>query len=253
LSYDFFKNAGRSNLARFPLGPKGADGKALLPELDEFAFEHAGGEIIYNLPNGLNGYMLVTEKGARIDSGPISIVWDSTQTSGNPEIVNGISCMNCHKHGTIKFEDNIRDGVAIFNAPAQKKVQELYVTKDEMNRLLDQAGSDYLRKLDQAIGGFLKQGEDVTKDITSFAEPVSFVARRYDSNVSLEAAARELGFSEPEQLRNRLGGKRLIQLGLGPLVNSGGTVKRSFWDSRESGISVFQEAASELARGTPVP
>ncbi|MCA9112291.1 MAG: hypothetical protein KDA52_20215, partial [Planctomycetaceae bacterium] len=250
LSYDFLKNSGKSNLARFPLGPVGA--------LDEekfglHAFEHDGGEIIFNLPNGLNGYMLVDAKGNRIDKGPVDIVWDTNTTGGSPEIINGISCMNCHKHGTIAFKDDIRAGVAVFDAEAQRKVQELYPESSEMDRLLEDAGRRFLSRLEQAIGGFLKVGEDAEKPITLFQEPISFVARRYDSNVDLEAAARELGFERKEELKNRLGGRRLVQLGLKPLVDQDGAIKRSFWDSRESGVSIFQEAASELARGTPVP
>ncbi len=250
LSYDFVKNSGKSNLARFPLGPVGALDET---EFGQFSFKHDGGEIIFNLPNGLNGYMLVDAEGGRIDSGPVSIVWDTNTTGGNPEIINGISCMNCHKHGTIKFEDDIRDSVAIFNPKAQRKVRELYPESSEMTQLLEDAGGRFLNRLDQAIGQFLKQGEDADKPITLFPEPISFVARRYDSNVNLEAAACELGFQEPEELKNRLGGRRLVQLGLKPLVEEEGAIKRSFWDSREAGVSIFQEAASELARGTPVP
>ncbi|MCA9074882.1 MAG: hypothetical protein KDA93_07615 [Planctomycetaceae bacterium] len=250
LSYDFLKNSGKSNLARLPLGPVGA--------LDEekfgvHAFVHDGGEIIFNLPNGLNGYMLVDAKGNRIDKGPVDIVWDTNTTGGSPEIINGISCMNCHKHGTIKFKDDIRASVAVFDPDAQRKVQELYPESTVMDQLLEDAGQRFLIQLDKAIGGFLKQGEDADKKLTLFQEPVSFVARRYDTNVDLEAAARELGFARAEELRSRLQGRRLVQLGLKPLVEDEGSIKRSFWDSREAGVSIFQEAASELARGTPVP
>ena len=44
------------------------------------AFEHDGGEIIFNLPNGLQGYLLVDGKGERIDEGPIEIVSDASKT-----------------------------------------------------------------------------------------------------------------------------------------------------------------------------
>lgn len=250
LSYDFLKNSGKSNLSRFPLGPEGAiDGE----KFNQHAFKHDGGEIIFNLPNGLNGYMLVKEDGERIDDGPIEIVWDTNTTGGSPKIVNGISCMNCHKHGTITFKDDIRAAVAVFDTEAQRKAQELYAEHSEMDQLLEESRQRFLARLDQAIGGFLKQGEDADKPITLFQEPVSFVARRYDANVDLEAAARELGFERKDQLKSRLGGRRLVTLGLLPLVEQEGSIKRSFWDSRESGVSIFQEAASELTRGTPVP
>ncbi|MEZ6143922.1 MAG: hypothetical protein R3B91_00530 [Planctomycetaceae bacterium] len=251
LSYDFKKNSGKSNLSRFPLGPEGAvEGD----KFNQVAFKHDGGEIIFNLPNGLNGYMLVLSDGNRIDEGPVEIVWDTNTTGGSPKIINGISCMNCHKHGMIDFQDDIRSGVATFNADAQKKVRELYPEHEEMDRLLDESRRRFLSRLEQAMGRFLKQGEDADKPITLFQEPVSFVARNYDKNVNLEAASRELGFKNRDELKNALkGGRRLVELGLKPLVEEDGSIKRSFWDSRESGVSIFQEAASELARGTPVP
>src|SRR5207253_5097359 len=46
-SYDFAGNAGVQNLFANPLGP--GDG--------ETAFRHDGGEIIFNLPNGLQAYL----------------------------------------------------------------------------------------------------------------------------------------------------------------------------------------------------
>lgn len=54
---------GRQNLFDFPGGPDG----------DE-CFEHDGGELIFTLPNGLQGYMLTDSNGVHLDSGPTSIV-----------------------------------------------------------------------------------------------------------------------------------------------------------------------------------
>src|SRR5262249_1189689 len=65
-SYDFSDNAGRQNLFDHPLGP--APGQN--------SFEHSGGEILFNLPNGLQGYMLVDKSGRRVDRAPLEIVSD---------------------------------------------------------------------------------------------------------------------------------------------------------------------------------
>src|SRR5262249_24742039 len=65
-SYDFGSNAGRQNLFAHPLGP----GDCLT------TFQHDGGEIIFNLPNGLQAYLLVAGDGRRIDKGPTAIVSD---------------------------------------------------------------------------------------------------------------------------------------------------------------------------------
>src|SRR5260370_40187181 len=51
-SYDFGSSAGRQNLFEHPMGPGGGD-----------AFDHNGGEIIFNLPNGLQGFLVLCGKG----------------------------------------------------------------------------------------------------------------------------------------------------------------------------------------------
>ena len=80
----------------FPLGPVDAhllDGK--------LAFEHAGGEIIYNLPNGLQAYVLVDDKGKRINEAPIEVVSDRSPSrkTSHSQISNGLSCIACHDNG----------------------------------------------------------------------------------------------------------------------------------------------------------
>ena len=56
-SYDFAGSVGTQNIFTHPL-----------------AFTHDGGEVIFNLPNGLQGYYLVDGNGRRLDEAPISIV-----------------------------------------------------------------------------------------------------------------------------------------------------------------------------------
>jgi hypothetical protein len=58
-SYDFASNTGRQNLFAHPLGPGDAAGD----------FRPDGGEIIFNLPNGLQGYFLTTSADTRLDKG----------------------------------------------------------------------------------------------------------------------------------------------------------------------------------------
>ena len=57
---DFKSNDNLGNLFRLPLGPQFADNP-----FPQQAFKHDGGEIIFNLPNGLQGYLLVNGKDAR--------------------------------------------------------------------------------------------------------------------------------------------------------------------------------------------
>jgi hypothetical protein len=69
------------------------------------------GGIIFNLPNGLQGYLLVNGKDERIDASRIEVVSDGLKTSGTAAIVNGLLCIACHgKEMKSDFKDMARNG-----------------------------------------------------------------------------------------------------------------------------------------------
>lgn len=245
-SYDFKSNEETGNLVKFPLGPV-FSGNPFTSQ----AFEQAGGEIIFSLPDGLQGYLLVDSQGKRIDEGPIAIVRDSQETSGTPVIVNGLSCMACHKHGMIRFEDKLREGSAVAGA-ALLKVQDLYREKQHMNSLLAKDENRFLQALETVTGSFLKIDDDKNKAINEFPEPIGAIARLYVKDLSLEEVALELGLGDPKQLRASIqANSKLRELGLGPLLLEGGAIKRELWSSQTFATSLFQNVAHELALGTP--
>lgn len=95
-SYDF--NTARQNdrggdLFRHPLGPINAG----LTQDQGLVFSPDGGEIIFSLPNGLQAYMLIDALGVRLDEAPVRVVTDKSRKDSR--IINGISCMQCHKDG----------------------------------------------------------------------------------------------------------------------------------------------------------
>ena len=139
ISYDFTPlNANRTHdLQLAPLGPVAAE----LTGDHDHAFDHDGGEMIYNLPNGLQGYMLTNNTGKRLDRAPIEIVQDDNRQ--DKVILNGISCMGCHAQGmkppvrvadlskrTLeKMEDEIRPLVTAagtLNFEENKLLEKLY-------------------------------------------------------------------------------------------------------------------------------
>jgi len=243
ISYDFKQHAGRSSLAQFPLGPRFTGNK-----FDQFAFQQDGGEIIFQLPNDLHGYMLVDGAGKQISAGPVEVVYDDKKTSGSPLIVTGVSCIACHQRGLNPLEDNILNGHARGgNAEAQQKIRELFPPKPEMDTVISRVNVRYLNALKDAISVYYPP-ETNFEEILNRQEPISFVSEKYFENVDLTTAARELGFTVDDQLKQKLGGKRLEELGLAPLLQ--GSIKRGFWESASTGVSVFQQAAIETSRGS---
>ena len=98
-SYDFASNSGTHNLFSCPLG---SGSGAAVPEAD-------GGEIIFNLPNGLHAFMLVDGKGRRLEKASLAIVSDTRRPDRAVE--DGVSCMNCHARGLIVKGDQVRASV----------------------------------------------------------------------------------------------------------------------------------------------
>lgn len=97
-SYDFRKERKSllgGDIFQSPLGPV----EAGLSKNRERIFSPDGGEFIFSLPNGLQGYMLGNARGNRLDQAPKEVVQDSSRPDG--VIINGVSCMSCHKDGVI--------------------------------------------------------------------------------------------------------------------------------------------------------
>jgi hypothetical protein len=247
-SYDFKKESPRSILTEYPLGPSFPRNPH-----NHQAFQHDGGEIIFSLPNGLQGYLLVDGKDQRIDEGPIEVVSDSQKISGEPKIVNGVSCMNCHKHGMIDFTDTIRAGTTVRDV-ARRKVQRLYPEKREMEEKVKEDRDRFLRALEKAVGPFLLVAEDKDKKLTDFtAEPVGTLSFQYRvADLDLAMVACELDIAKPEELKGMIqGNRRLREMGLASLLQPGGTIKRHDWEGR-GGRSLMQRVAAELGIGKPL-
>lgn len=204
-SYDFAGNVGRQNLFQYPLGPgAGQD-----------CFQHDGGEIIFNLPNGLQAYLLVDGHGKRIDKGPTSIVSDPKQ--GDRAVVNGVSCMSCHAQGMIRKDDQVRPHVEknpnAFAKEEAATILALYAKKEEMDKRIAE-DEERFRKAVEATGAALSK-----------TEPVSLLAKQFENQVGLAAAAAEAGCTPEELLKGLEQAPALARI-FGPLRTSGGTVQR---------------------------
>lgn len=244
-SYDFRPGQDQGNLFKRPLGPKFTGN-----EFENVSFVHDGGEVIFNLPNGLQGYLLLDGKGNRINAGPIDVVSDRLKSSGTAFIVNGLSCIVCHKNGMNPFKDTVRSGAGVFG-DAKRKVEKLYPDAPIMAKFVDEDTQQFLKALELATGEFLQVGAEKDKPIESFEEPVGDVVGRYLADLGAEELAFELGVVDPAELKVAVRvNTQLRALGLGPIVE-GGTIKREEWESLSHTISTFQKTASELELGVP--
>jgi mono/diheme cytochrome c family protein len=226
-SYDFESTTGRQNLFEFPLGPA----SAVDSKWSSKSFIHAGGEIIFNLPNGLQAYFLTDSRGNRINKGPTSIVSDPLQP--DKSVINGISCMSCHYDGIKTKRDEVRKVVVASPAsfPEYDVVLAIYPDNETMTL-----------KMEQDAALFQDAVKTTGVSISDDGEPITIAARRFEEELSIEDAAGELGV-QADDLRDAIRDSRLARQ-IGPLLLPGGTVKRQVFSD------VFGEIVTELAIGT---
>ncbi|MDC0719248.1 c-type cytochrome domain-containing protein [Nannocystis bainbridge] len=180
ISYDFQSNAGDANVF-----------------VDPFNFVEDGSEIIYSLPNGLQGYMIVDAVGFRIDDAPIQIVQDKNAPDG--VVRNGKSCMGCHSVGMINKEDDLRWevdanlGEGDFDDNELDAIRALYPQRDDYNGLLA-LDADRFNLAVKAAG--VPIGGDKEPIVTAF--------NAFDEDVEIRRAAAELWTTETT-LREKLG------------------------------------------------
>ncbi|MYE91319.1 T9SS type A sorting domain-containing protein [Candidatus Poribacteria bacterium] len=201
-SYDFAGSVGTQNVFTHPL-----------------SFTPDGGEVIFNLPNGLQGYYITNASGFRLDDAPINIV--SNPAASDPTVRNGLSCFGCHTKGMNTFEDQVRAVIESNTAPTYNKAQalRLYVEKSEMDALVQEDMGRYRVAL-EATGGMVDDIEPIQRFHEVFQGPVD--ASYAAAVVGLETEA------FLEKIRENIG---LQNAGLLVLASPNGSVKRDAWTS----------------------
>ena len=199
-SYDFAGSIGTQNIFTHPL-----------------SFTHDGGEIIFNLPNGLQAYYLADAGGNRLDAAPINIV--SNPAASDPTVRNGLSCIGCHTEGMKDFEDQVHDVVKKNPKPPfdKDRALRLYTEQATMDALLDEDTARYRQALEAAgvtFGGI---------------EPIQRFYEAFWSPLSAAASAAAVGLEAQPFLRIIRSNRVLQSLGL--LVLENGTIKRDAWTS----------------------
>jgi len=204
-SYDFAGSVGTQNIFTHPL-----------------SFTHDGGEIIFNLPNGLQAYYLADASGRRLNEAPINIV--SNPAASDPTVRNGLSCIGCHTEGMKDFRDTVRAVIQRNANPPFNKARalQLYTDKATMDRLVSEDTARYRRAL-EATGGVFGGIEPVQRFHEAFQRPLDAAH-----------AAAAVGLKTDTFLGRIRQNTSLQNLGL--LVLETGTVKRDTWTSKFSEV-----------------
>ena len=221
-SYDFAGSVGTQNIFTHPL-----------------SFTHDGGEVIFNLPNGLQAYYVTNASGFRLDDAPINIV--SNPAASDPTVRNGLSCFGCHTEGMKTFEDEVRAVIESNTAPAYDKEQalRLYVEQSEINALLQEDTDRYKEALEATGGEF------------GGIEPISRFHEVFQGTVDAAYAAAVVGLETEvflEKIRENVG---LQNIGLLVLDSPNGSMKRDAWTSNFRDI-LFALDFPQLVDKTPV-
>jgi mono/diheme cytochrome c family protein len=216
----------RRNIFAYPLGPGAGDN----------TFQHAGGEIIFTLPNGLQGYMLINAVGVRVDKAPAAVVSDPKRP--DRQVETGISCMSCHVQGINPKSDQVRDHLArnarAFSKADAEQVRALYVPEAKMKAVMDADAERYRRAVEKCGGR------------VNVTAPITTLTQRYEADIDLPTAAAELGL-KPESFLAQLSAAEELTRGLGALKLPGGTVHRPVW------VQAFADVARALRLGIVLP
>ncbi len=205
-SYDFAGSVGQQNIFTHPL-----------------TFRHDGGEVIFNLPNGLQAYYISDASGNRIDEAPTNIV--SNPAASNPAVRNGLSCIGCHTEGMKTFEDEVRAVIMKTpDGPIKDQALRLYVEKSVMADLVAEDTEHYRAALEK------------TEGIFGGIEPVHRFYEVFQGPVNAAHAAAAVGL-ETEMFLEKIREKPSLQrLGLSALESENGDVKRDAWTSNFSAV-----------------
>ena len=213
-SYDFAGSAGSQNIFTHPID-----------------FTHDGGEIVFNLPNGLQAYFLVDANGVRLDDAPIDIV--SNPAASDPTVRNGLSCIGCHTQGMKKFKDTVRAAIEADPNPPYNKAQalRLYPEQSILDDLLQEDTQRFQQALEK-IGGPFEDDESRQRFFKRHEnEPIQRFHEVFQGPLDASHAAAAVGLETVDFLTQISEKQSLKNLGLQTLIGENGTVKRDAWTS----------------------
>jgi hypothetical protein len=187
ITYDFNSDQGTADLLANPLGPTRRDQQRFV-----HTFDNDASEVVYSLPNGLQGYMIVNGAGNRLASQSLAISRDPHRRDS--VVQNGLSCIGCHSSPGLLRPRQL-DEVASYG--------DTHIA-DFLGRELDEIDVSYPRKLmpDILLSDGVRYRANMAA-LTTGAPPAgdgeytTFTALlgQYESNLGFHGAATEFGQS----------------------------------------------------------
>lgn len=216
-SYDYASSRGKQNMFRDPI-----------------TLVEDGGEMIWSLPNGMQGYYIADKSGRRLSDAPTSIVTDSGAT--DRIVRNGISCVRCHVHGIKPFQDNIYASLKGLGTSQDFDIDhalQIY-NPDRMQSLVESDRKKYLSRLEELLG------KNVSPEILG-----SVTYHFADAEISGERAMAELGVANPSSAKRLFQNARLAKFGVAQLATNG-LARRDAWEE------AYSHSVKELNQGLPI-
>jgi len=192
VSYDFKTGVDREDVFANPLGPTAVDQQGFV-----HTFQNNAGEVIYTLPNGMQGYMLVDAAGRRLSVADTAIVRDIRRPNG--VVTNGISCFGCHGPdgmirpvSTDQMQSYIQTHISDFSNKEFNEISALYpaVLSPDVLKL---DSSRYRAAVDTLDGSGPEHGA------LEYLPFVAFVGD-YETNLGFRGAAAEFN-QDPDAFR----------------------------------------------------
>jgi formylglycine-generating enzyme required for sulfatase activity len=217
-SYDFSQSVGEQNIFLDPLG-----------------FKAAGGEMIFHLPNGMQGYFITDAVGKRLEDAPVAIVSDRNYPD-EAVVRNGRSCMSCHFGGMKPFKDQVRSTVSALTTTSfdRDKALAIYVEQAEIENWLKRDNERFKRAVEKA-------GGQVSTNFQT--EPINALARKFGAELTVAQAAAEAGLEVKAFQDAVRESSKLAELGFAQLLAEDGGMKRDTWDD------YFDDLVAELKLG----
>lgn len=159
--------------------------------VDVFNFLGDGAEVVFSLPNGLQGYAIYDAAGVRQEE--TNLVFDQNQADLQVRV--SVSCNGCHSSGLNEMRDEVREEVERnaldYDQDTFETVTEIYPGTEEVIEILEEDSDKYQGALGR------------TEVPTGNADPINLTFVRFDRDLNLATAAGDWGVSR-ELLENNL-------------------------------------------------